>query len=157
MRLLIAVLLSAGLLVLAHPKPPAHIYKQVDHTVVTKAVTKVATPVTPTMTVQPQPVQQVTQTVSQPVTPTYANGCSTYDSIFRQYAWNVTVAEAICMAESGGSVYAVSSTDDYGLMQLHDEEIFNPSANIAGAYQKYLSQGWEAWTTYNTGAYYKYL
>lgn len=109
-------------------------------------------------TVAPMAKAEITQPVTKPIVETtYASGCSTYDSLFRQYAWNVQVAEAICQAESGGNPYAVSSTNDFGLMQLHDEEIFNPSANIAGAYQKYLAQGWEAWTTYNTGAYQRFL
>lgn len=94
---------------------------------------------------------------------TYASGCSTYDYVFRQYAWNVSVAEAICHAESGGNPYAVSATDDYGMMQIHDglalygSQIYNPSFNIQQAYGKYTRQGWEAWTTYNDGAYWRFL
>lgn len=83
--------------------------------------------------------------------------CRTFDTLFRQYAWNAATAEAICQAESGGNPDAVSLTNDYGLMQLHNEKIFDPAQNIAAAYQKYQSQGWTAWTTYRSGIYSRFL
>lgn len=86
-----------------------------------------------------------------------ASGCRTYDALFRQYDWNVSVAEAICQAESGGNPSAISRTNDYGLMQLHNLAIFDPAQNIAIAYIKYQTQGWRAWTAYNTGAYSRFL
>jgi soluble lytic murein transglycosylase-like protein len=146
-RYLIAAVLSALLI--------SHMHSPLTH----KASGKVAIVATPTVYTIPKPAA-VTPPVTPPVSvevASYAYGCSTYDSTFRLYAWNVAVAEAICQAESSGDPYAHSWTDDYGLMQLHDEEIYNPWSNIAGAYRKYLAQGWEAWTTYNTGAYKKYL
>lgn len=85
------------------------------------------------------------------------NGCTSYDALFRQYDWNVSLAEAICQAESGGDPGAISPTNDYGLMQLHDLAVFDPAQNIALAYVKYQTQGWGAWTTYNTDAYSRYL
>ena len=85
------------------------------------------------------------------------NSCRSYDALFRQYNWNVGFAEAICQAESGGNPSAISPTNDYGLMQLHNLAIFDPAQNIAMAYVKYEAQGWGAWTTYNTGAYNRYL
>lgn len=85
------------------------------------------------------------------------SGCRAYDVLFRQYDWNATTAEAICQAESGGRPNAVSLTHDYGLMQLHNMAIFDPAQNIAMAYWKYQEQGWGAWTTYNTGAYARFL
>lgn len=87
----------------------------------------------------------------------YTNDCSSYDPLFRQYDWNVATAEAICQAESGGNPNAISSTNDYGLMQLHNLPLFDPAQNIAAAYQKYQLQGWGAWTTYNTGRYLAFL
>lgn len=114
-----------------------------------------STPKASQTTTPPATVKAVTTPVAVPVG--YVNGCASYTSTFEQYNWNVDVAMAICQAESAGNVYAVSSTDDYGLMQLHDEEIFNPYDNIAAAYQKYLVQGWEAWTSYNTGYYTEFL
>ncbi|HEU4966651.1 MAG TPA: transglycosylase SLT domain-containing protein [Candidatus Saccharimonadales bacterium] len=85
------------------------------------------------------------------------NSCRSYDALFRLYNWNVSLAEAICQAESGGNPSAISPTNDYGLMQLHNLAIFDPAQNIAIAYVKYQTQGWGAWTTYNTGAYSRYL
>ena len=93
----------------------------------------------------------------------YASGCSSYAPTFSQYGWNVSVAMAICQAESSGNPNAVSTTDDYGLMQIHDglalygSKIFDPYFNISIAYIKYQTQGWEAWSTYNSGAYAEYL
>ena len=89
--------------------------------------------------------------------------CTTYSSLFNQYNWNSAVAMAICQAESSGNPNAVSDTDDYGLMQIHQglelygSQIYNPAFNISEAYQKYLTQGWNAWTSYNDGVYSKYL
>jgi soluble lytic murein transglycosylase-like protein len=90
---------------------------------------------------------------SQSYTAAAGLGCRTYDAIFRQYSWNASLAEAICQAESGGNPQAVSSTNDYGLMQLHNMAIFDPYQNIAAAYRRYQEQGWGAWTSYRTGAY----
>jgi soluble lytic murein transglycosylase-like protein len=83
--------------------------------------------------------------------------CRAYDALFHRYDWNVSLAEAICQAESGGNPGAVSPTHDYGLMQLHNLAVFDPAQNIAMAYVKYQTQGWSAWTTYNTGAYRRFL
>jgi soluble lytic murein transglycosylase-like protein len=158
MKYLITVLLSALFAALIGQAPAlknsaVHNAPRVKPTVNT---------VTTTSAVQPQPEIQ-TVAATQPAE-TYAKGCSTYDSIFRQYAWNVRVAEAICQAESGGNPYAVSNprlnfdgVSDFGLMQIHGEDILNPSANIARAHQKYVSQGWNAWTTYSSGAYLMFL
>lgn len=88
---------------------------------------------------------------------TRVSDCRSYDALFRQYSWNVPVAEAICQAESGGNPDAVSRTNDYGLMQLHDMRIFDPAQNVAAAYRKYQSQGWRAWTTYISGKYLHFL
>jgi hypothetical protein len=90
-------------------------------------------------------------------TPLFARGCSTYQSTFEQYSWNISVAMAICQAESSGNPYAVSATNDYGLMQIHDDEVFNPYQNIATAYSIYTRQGWDAWTTFREGLYLQYL
>lgn len=149
MRYLIAALLSALLI--------SHFQSLLTDKIVQKPV---ARPTVVTATA----IKPVQPSVQPAVVHTYASGCSTYDSIFRLYAWNVSVAEAICEAESGGNPYAVSNpslnydgVSDYGLMQIHGEDIIDPSANIARAHQKYISQGWRAWTTYRTGAYISFL
>lgn len=111
------------------------------------------------------PVTQATQVT------TYASGCSTYGSIFRQYAWNVSVAEAICMAESSGDPYNHSSntngTIDRGLMQINSihsdmvdgnlSALYNPTVNIAVAWRIYSADGWRAWSAYKNGHYLRYL
>jgi soluble lytic murein transglycosylase-like protein len=166
MKYLIMVLLSALFVALTAPTPA--LKNRVVHIALAAKSTH---DVTPAKAVQSQPektvsvappVAAVTQT---PVaeTTTYASGCGTYDSLFRQYAWDVTVAEAICQAESRGNPYAASSTNDYGLMQIHDglslygSQIYDPAFNVRMAYGKYQRQGWEAWTTYNLGYYLAFL
>ena len=162
MKYLLIVLLSAAFATLTG-QTPALKNSAVHNVFTVKPTAHAATPVS---TVQPQPEKKAVVTVASAPAPqqavSYANGCSTYDSIFRQYAWNVSVAEAICEAESNGNPYAMSPPNydglrDFGLMQIHGEEIFSPSANIARAYQKYESQGWDAWTTYYTGRYLRFM
>jgi hypothetical protein len=71
---------------------------------------------------------------------------------------------AIMRAESGCNPNAISNAainydgvPDYGLFQIHGREVLEPSANIAVAYQKYQSQGWAAWSTYNSGRYARFM
>ena len=107
----------------------------------------------------------VAQPTPAPVVYTASYRCEAYQSDFEQYNWNVDVAMAICQAESSGNPYAVSNADinadglpDYGLMQIHNVDIINPAANSAYAYyHKYLTQGWGAWSTYNSGKYAQFL
>lgn len=167
MKYILIVLLSAAFASLAGQTPA--LKNSAAHNVSTMKPT--VHTVTTVSTVQPQPEQTV-KVAAEVVIPkpapeptetaSYASGCSVYDSMFRQYAWNVQTAEAICEAESNGNPYATSPPNydglrDFGLMQIHGEKIYNPSANIARAYQKYQSQGWHAWTTYSTGAYARFL
>lgn len=96
-----------------------------------------------------------------------ANGCERYRPVFEQYGWDVRTAIAICKAESGGNVYALSPTRDRGLMQInavHADKVdyrlsrlYNPYTNIKVAYSVYLSQGWHGWSTYNNRSYLAYL
>lgn len=91
--------------------------------------------------------------------------CAQYASLFEQYNWNVHTAVAICQAESSGIASQVSDpainyddVSDFGLMQIHGVDILDPAQNIAYAYyHKYLTQGWGAWSTYNSGKYQQYL
>ena len=69
-----------------------------------------------------------------------------------------TAAE-IAMAESGGSQYALSPTDDYGYWQINAshgpaEATFNPMGNARAAIAiSGDGTNWDAWTTYVDGAY----
>jgi len=157
----VAIIAAAGIsLIIAIPlsrppaKQPTHLsFKPVAHKVISAAIVKPA--VTPA----------VATPIAQPVVYLASYRCAAYQGYFEQYDWSVDTAMAICEAESSGNPYAVSNGDinpdgvpDYGLMQLHGVDIIDPAANISYAYyHKYLTQGWEAWSTYNSGAYTKYL
>lgn len=173
MKILIAAVLSVALIWLHPQHTPVHLNNSVVKTPTVKTVPAVANENKPTPQAQPTvqptttavPAQQTT--VAKQVTPTYTSGCSTYDSLFRQYAWNVSVAEAICMAESGGNPYALSQTQDRGLMQINSihadmvqgnlSELYTPATNIAVAWKIYSANGWDAWSTYLNGGYSRYL
>lgn len=167
MKLFIAALLSVALIWL-HPTHSVNINNSVARTpkvTLDKSVTGsklVAAPTLQPPTVSTRPVQTVAAQVT-----TFASGCSTYDSLFRQYAWDVSVAEAICEAESSGNPYALSTTCDRGLMQIncvHSDMVqgdltalYDPTTNIAVAWKIYSADGWSPWSTYESGAYAHYL
>jgi len=85
------------------------------------------------------------------------------------YDWDIKVAYAICLAESGGNARATNLNDkhngcvgSYGLMQIaciHTGGVaeYNPEANMAKAYEIYSRSGWKPWGAYTSGAYLKYL
>lgn len=100
--------------------------------------------------------------VSKPEPQVVLTGCAQYRSLVAQYNWNVNTMMAIMRAESGCNPNEISPVDydgerDYGLLQLHNMDILNPSQNIAAAYHKWTIQGYGAWTSYNTGFYLSYL
>jgi len=79
-------------------------------------------------------------------------------------------AAGIALAESGGDRDArggpnSNGTYDYGLWQInsvHKELLAkgswrDPDSNARMAYSVYKGSGWKAWTTYNTGAYRKFI
>lgn len=89
-------------------------------------------------------------------------GCAAYVPLLQQYNWDVSVMAAVMQAESGCDPNAVNTQNydgvyDYGLMQLHGQEIFDPATNIAHAYSLWTTQGYGAWSTFNNGDYLKYL
>jgi len=135
-------------------KPLIHLsFKPVASKGIIKKVPVISTPLSTPVVKTPTPV---VSTPPQIVLASFT--CDSYASYFEQYSWNVNTAIAICQAESSGNPNAISPTSDFGLMQLHDIDILNPAENIAYAYyHKYLTQGWQAWTTYNDGAYAAYL
>lgn len=88
--------------------------------------------------------------------------CAHYRSLLAQYGWDVDVMYGIMRAESRCNPDAINTHNydgvyDYGLLQLHGQDILDPAQNIAAAYRKWRVQGYRAWTTYNTGAYLSYL
>jgi hypothetical protein len=100
--------------------------------------------------------------------PAKLSGCD----LVQTYNWNVDVAHAICMAESGGNITAINTANadgsvDRGLMQVNSihadmvngdlGSLFNPTVNLKIAYSLYTAHGFTAWSTYNNGAYRKYL
>src|SRR3990167_7649492 len=89
----------------------------------------------------------------QPTAVHLSNGsCEQYRSEVAKYSWNVDIVLQIMYAESGCNPKAVSSTNDFGLMQLHNIQIFDPATNIAYAYnEKYLKGGFSHWTVCNVG------
>jgi len=108
-----------------------------------------------------QTVQQSSQAFS-----ASSAGCGAYSALFEQYDWDVRVAEAICMAESGGhsnaTNYNYDGSIDRGLMQINSchgntDAWYDPATNIAEAFRLYQDSGWKPWTTYTSGAYLRYL
>jgi hypothetical protein len=103
-----------------------------------------------TETPEVQPVKQVPQ------------GCAAYVPLLKQYDWDINVMAAVMQAESNCNPNAASPPNydglrDYGLMQLHGQDIYDPATNVAHAYAIWQRQGYHAWSTYNNGAYLRYL
>ena len=147
-RYLIAVLLSVVILHVTMPKQAQTHLKTMVHGKHIVIVGREATPV------------QVQKPVA--VTTNQITGCAAYKPLIARYGWNANVMYAVMQAESGCNPLAVNThnydgVDDYGLLQLHGQDILDPGQNIAAGYQKWLTQGYGAWTTYNTGAYLRYL
>ena len=73
------------------------------------------------------------------------------------------------MAESHGNTHAyginTNGTSDGGLMQINSihtdlitlKDRFDPTKNVAAAYQIYKGSTWKAWSTYNNGKYLKFI
>ena len=158
MKILITALLSAALLLLpgtpvnnstTTPTKVTHVQAVAPEkaTEATQAPTEQKAVVEPAAVVIPQQVPQ---------------GCAAYVPLLQKYDWNYQVMAAVMQAESNCNPNAVNPTNydgvgDYGLMQLHGQKIFNPADNVAHAYAIWQRQGYRAWSTYNNGAYLRYL
>lgn len=80
---------------------------------------------------------------------------------------NRTIAVAVALAESGGSISAqhVNSdgSTDYGPWQVNSVHGYSPSVlltpegNAQAAFQVWQQDGWRPWTAYNIGAYLLYM
>lgn len=93
-----------------------------------------------------------TQAVSAPapVAVKYAVGCELYRPLLAQYNWPTEAAMLVMTKESGCNPNAVGPTNDHGLFQLNNQPVYNPAANIAIAYGKYVggrvgANNWSAW------------
>jgi hypothetical protein len=71
------------------------------------------------------------------------------------------VMAAIALAESSGNPAAFNASGASGLWQILGKPFagnaFDPLTNARMAVSKYRSQGLQAWTTYTSGAYRKFL
>jgi soluble lytic murein transglycosylase-like protein len=172
-----------GLLILTLINPLGNQYVQVKHTktatknnrialvddvllptaqVGTKAITPAPAPPKPA---NPTPVAvpavqapaPVVAPVTPPPAPTYPTSCAAYLPLVEQYNWPVSTMMAIMQAESSCNPYAYNPSGCWGLFQLFGENITDPAANVAAAYQIYLRQGLGAWQSWSSGAYYKFL
>lgn len=165
MKYLIAALLSVALLHFSGATPALKTEQVLKTPRAVKPVkAKVAAPKEAPKVPAHQPETKAVEAAKpKPQVTTYPVSCAAYEPIVARYNWNVRMAMAIMQAESGCNPYAVSPASlnydgcsDFGLLQLHCERVFNPSQNIAIAYQKYQNQGWNAWSTYNNGAVWRY-
>lgn len=111
-----------------------------------------ATPV-PTNTPTPTVVAQTPIATPKPVLKAVSNvpgNCEQYRPIIAQYGWNVDTAMFVMSKESGCNPNSVSSTNDHGLFQLNNQPVYDPAANVAIAYGKYVAgrigaNNWSAW------------
>lgn len=88
--------------------------------------------------------------LSLPATASVPANCELYRSLVSGYDWPVDQAMNVMRLESGCNPNRISSTQDHGLFQLHLEPVYDPQANIARAYQKYVRarvgyRNWSAW------------
>lgn len=89
-----------------------------------------------------------------PVAPTgnASADCEQYRGLIAKYfpASQINNAITTMRAESGCRSWVISPTNDYGLFQINGEDVRDPEANIARAWQKYVggrvgSNNWSAW------------
>lgn len=177
MKLFIALILSAALVALSTPaKEQINIVNSVPkgQQVQAESPRKEITGNAPQISgPSEEKAQTEPEAVSQPeaakvATPApQTQGCEQYRPLVQQYAWDSRIALAVMQAESGCNPNATSPTADRGLMQVNAVHIakvdgdlnrlYDPVTNIRVAYSVYLSQGWQAWTVYNTGRYLAFL
>lgn len=84
------------------------------------------------------------------------------------------IAAAIALAESGGDDHAYNPETQAGTPKGHgsrglwqiygyahpeydNDSMYDPTNNARAAHAVFIQQGWNAWSTYKTGAYIKYL
>ena len=163
MKLLIAALISAALFLTIPQTQSTPINNSTKRVQVTQAVQAVIPDkVTEIKLVSAQTEQQAVDTSEKQAPQVTPQGCEAYKSLLSRYDWDAQVMAAVMQAESSCNPNAVNPVNydgvgDYGLMQLHGQEIYDPATNIAHAYSLWTTQGYHAWSVYNSGAYLKFL
>lgn len=72
-------------------------------------------------------------------TPMYPVGCETYRPLVEEYDdWDPNTVLFVAGKESGCNPNRVSSTNDWGFLQLHDTPVLDPRENIRIAHDKYV-------------------
>jgi hypothetical protein len=94
---------------------------------------------------------------------------SSYYYLLTQYDWNINIAYAIMLAESGGNPNAENWKDNhrvcsgsFGLFQLacfrgNINTLKDPEINVKMAYELYKREGWRPWGAYTNRSYLKFL
>lgn len=163
MKYIITVLLSAALLLLIGTPVKNSTQSIKVQTVQAKQIETLSqAKVEEKALTEPQPVVEPAAKVITPEPTQVPQGCAAYVPLLQQYNWDISIMAAVMQAESNCNPNAASPPNydglrDYGLMQLHGQEIYDPSTNVAHAYAIWQRQGYHAWSTYSSGAYLKYL
>lgn len=103
-----------------------------------EATTPVETPKVDTPVATPAPVTPTPEPA--PVALAGIDGnCESWRQLVQKYFGDATDGALIVMQHESSCIHdRVSETDDYGLMQLNGMMIFDPEANIAAGYQKFI-------------------
>lgn len=118
----------------------------------TKATTPVETPRVDTPVVTPEPVTPTPEPA--PVVLAGVDGnCESWRPLVQKYFGDATDAALTTILHESSCIHdKISDTNDYGLMQLNGMQIFDPEANIAAGYQKFIHP--RRGTTPNFSAWY---
>ena len=133
MKTVIAALLSAAIIHMAHVQAAPVL--TIEHSAPKTQTVRVAVTEKTVSSTQTEP-----STIVQPETQV-PTGCAAYVALLKQYDWNVSIMAAIMQAESGcdpnANNHGIGNYDhipDYGLLQLHGQEIYDPAINICLLY-----------------------
>jgi hypothetical protein len=112
------------------------------------------TPKVDTPVVAPKPVAPTPTPEPAPVVLAGIDGnCESWRPLVQKYFGDATDGALIVMQHESSCIHdRVSETNDYGLMQLNGMMIFDPEANIAAGYQKFVHP--RRGTTPNFSAWY---
>lgn len=92
--------------------------------------------------------------------PSVGSNCESYRHLVSQYDWPVDTAMTVMQAESGCNPQTINWGDNhevcmgsFGLFQIscHSGKVTDPAKNVAIAYAKYQSRGWQPWGVCTNG------